>query len=103
VKKVHFAKGQTHIIEDTYVGQLGYDSSGYNSFTYVLRTGASWKNPIGSIRVICDVSGLNHANLNFIDLKPARRVGNNVEWYFSNLRPTHDIYLYWKPVKKAKR
>jgi len=95
-KSVHFAAGQTRIVVDHYFGGAGNFSTGNQFFNYILKSGASWKGPIGRGIITCDLSGLPYSP---IDFRPSGwvRHGNTAVLDFSNLKPTNDIYIAWFP------
>jgi hypothetical protein len=97
VKRVHFNRGQTRVVEDEYFGGGGYDSSGNQFIMYELDTGDSWKGPIGRGRIVVDVSGLPYGAPqmpdNFV------RHGSTFVWRFTNLHPDRadNVDIVWKP------
>lgn len=97
VKRVHFSKGQTRTIVNRYTGGEGYDSTGSHHFSYVLKTGASWRGPIGHARIICDISGLK--DLHFTSASPDgyRRSGDQLIWDLRNFEPEEDVSVSWFP------
>jgi len=94
VKRVHFRKGQTRIVVNRYRGGFGHDTSGVCWFTYVLRTGASWKGTIGYARIVCDISGMKGHTI-WADPHPHKRVGQRLIWEFRNFEPQTDIEIKW--------
>jgi hypothetical protein len=97
VKRVHFARGQTRVVVNRYTGELGFDSGGHRSFTYVLKTGASWKGSIGRARITCDVTGLKGAAPLTFRPEGGIRTGDRITWDLRDLNPNEDIDLYWLP------
>lgn len=97
VKRVHFDPGQTHVILDEYDGGLGSDGDGYVWFTYVLKTGASWKGKIGAALVTVDLGPLGEYSP--VTISPAGYVrrGSTVAWDIRNFKPRQDIQIYWVP------
>ncbi len=95
IKRVHFNRGQTRVVLNRYEGGEFVTSAGVVGFNYILRTGASWKGPIGRARILCDISGLrDDAPLHF---SPSgyRRVGDTVIWDLRNFKPKQDIEIRW--------
>lgn len=87
VKTVHFAQGQTRVVEDRYTGGGKDVSDGWHAFTYILSTGASWKGPIGYAKIVCDLSGLRKYSPVTISTKGYKRQGSTAVWEFHNLKP----------------
>jgi hypothetical protein len=95
IKRVHFDRGQTRVILNRYEGGAYVTDYGVAGFNYILRTGASWKGPIGRARIVCDLRGLhNNAPMAF---QPAgyRRIGDTVVWDLHNFKPKQDIHIEW--------
>jgi hypothetical protein len=65
------------------------------SFTYVLKTGASWKGTIGRARIVCDIAGLRARGP--LQFQPAggKIAGRKVVWEFRNFEPNKDIVVRW--------
>jgi hypothetical protein len=57
-KVVHFASGQRRRVEVRYRDGIGGVSDGSRFFTYVMRTGASWKGKIGHAKVVITARGV---------------------------------------------
>jgi len=93
VKRVRFRKGQIRIVVNRYRGGFGWDKTGMSWFTYVLRTGASWKGTIGYARIVCDISGMKDCT---VWADPHKRVGHHLIWEFRNFEPQMDIEIHWQ-------
>jgi hypothetical protein len=98
VKTVHFDAGQTHIVTDSYTGGGGNYVMGEQWFIYVLKTGASWKGPIGEAVVTCDVGNLSTFAPVVISPGGYSRKGDTVTWDLKNIKPAHDINISWFPA-----
>ena len=98
VKNVHFGAGQSRTIVDTYRGGLGASSDGSSFFEYVLKTGASWKGQIGSAVIRVDTRPMLRV-FRLGDIKPtgSKVSGGIVTWRLTNLEPTEDISIIFKP------
>lgn len=96
IKRVHFEKGQTHIITDDYDGGLG-ESNGVRMFFYVLATGASWHRPIGHGIIIIDASGITRWGRPTLSPNRFAWQGSTATWQFRNLRPNQhdDVRIEW--------
>jgi hypothetical protein len=89
---VSFPAGKDVIIQVAYTAQP-YDSGGYN-YSYVLVTGAGWKDTIGSADIIYEVPyELNETN--FISCFPNDcSVGTTkVQWHYENFDPPFNVTL----------
>src|SRR5262249_11220164 len=97
VKSVHFNKGQTRIIEDSYTGGTGGDTGGNRTLVYVLETGKSWKGTIGHATIIVDTSFLRNC-WPVSGLEKFHWSGNDLVWEASNLKPTRqsNIDISWQ-------
>lgn len=97
IKRVHFGAHQTHVIVDEYDGGGGSDTEAQFWFAYVLRTGASWKGTIGRAVVTVDLGPL--VGYSPVEIYPAGYVrrGSTVTWDLRNIKPSHDIQIYWDP------
>ena len=97
-KYVHFRKGQTRIVVDKYSGGYGGESNGQRDFAYILKTGASWKGPIGHATIICKLGATSQYMP--IQFSPSgfKRVGNTITWNLDSLKPTEDIKISWYPA-----
>jgi len=110
VKTVHFDAGQTRKVVDMYASDLGAagTSDGWTTseFTYVLRTGASWKGRIGKATINMDTS----AGAGFYDIKASPKgckvKGDKYTWVMTNFEPKQDISLVFSvkmPLVNGKR
>lgn len=107
-KTVSFAKGQRHLVRDTYTVLNGMAMTNSNAliqqFHYVMSTGASWKGPIGS--VIVDVR-FNRKTMK-TDLKAVDEATVNGGQLFSakdlKSREKGNVYYscFTKPVVRGK-
>ncbi|HEX5324927.1 MAG TPA: hypothetical protein VFW40_14160, partial [Capsulimonadaceae bacterium] len=98
VKKVHFGAHQTHVITDTYDGGGGEEAMGSQFFVYVLKSGASWKGPIGRAVISADLSSLAGYSPLLIEPAGYKIVGHKVIWDLRNFKPKDDIEVTWFPA-----
>jgi hypothetical protein len=112
---VDFPPAEDVSIEVSYTAQ-GYGYYPYESFRYILETGAGWKGTIGSgdiiVRFPYEANSKNvwvGQTTGYSDTSPALNFsGNEVRWHFENLEPTTgdniEIWLVtpslWKKVLK---
>lgn len=93
VKDVHFDRRQTRTIVEQYTSLLGGVSDGSRFFSYILRTGSSWKGTIGRAVVNLDVSAIPR----YFALSPRpqgyTRRGSTITWMLTDFEPEHDIQL----------
>ena len=110
VKSVHFEKGQTRTIVNTYVQGLGGDTSGHRFFGYTFATGATWHKNIEEIRVTYTFdpkSGLSYPfasirNDGGVEFVPTTVIGERkrkIVW--KNVEPDFNLNLgmvlgFWK-------
>jgi len=85
--------------KDVMVDVIYYqEPSGYMpfaTFTYILETGAGWKDAIGKadiiVRLPYDVTPENVLNTGYPQTTAmGQLVGNEIRWHFENLEPTHE-------------
>ncbi len=99
VKKVKFARNQTRKVTDEYFCRYGSHAQVESTtlpaqfVTYVLKTGANWKGPIGTAVITVDAT---HA-VSFMDIKPPAhsvKVGDkHWIWTAKNLEPKEDFQV----------
>jgi hypothetical protein len=102
LKDVKFGAGQTRKVRVSYTGDYGGDVSGKGNLSYVLRTGNSWKGPIGQCRVTVDWSRLKAFAPPELDIDGAsprwRQVGTKrSQAVMRNLRPEADLAVWLTP------
>ncbi len=95
VKTVRFGAGQRRRIRVLYTSELGITLGNKQRrvFGYKIQTGASWKGPIGSVRV--RVFGHYNPNRNWLEAGPQfRQTGpTSFEWSARNLEPKEELYF----------
>jgi len=95
VKTVRFGAGQRRHISVSYTSELGISLGNRNRrvFSYLIDTGASWKGPIGSVRV--RVVGHYDPNGNWLRVDPPfRQTGpTSFEWTARDLEPTQGLWF----------
>lgn len=103
VKDVRFAKGQTRKVVDEYYAKLGSEGgagSPYDKisiFDYVLKTGSTWKGPIGKAVVIVDASTMTpYCDINAGPAGYSNR-GGILTWSLVNIEPKDDIHVELLP------
>lgn len=89
---VTFPAGKDVIIQVTYTAEP-YTFGGYH-YSYVLITGAGWKDTIGSADIIFKIPYELNA-LNFISCLPkdCSVKENTVQWHYENFEPTSNVIL----------
>lgn len=104
LKKVSFAaNGRRHVVCEYDAVYPGVD---YTDAHYILRTGATWKGPIGDCRLHVDWSGLrNRAEPIFLasdapimgskSLDPVARGEKWADFRFHDLEPKFDLEMMW--------
>jgi hypothetical protein len=98
VKEVPFAKGQTRTIVNEYQGGYAWGPpwSNVTGFSYVLRTGASWKGgKIGRTKVIVDARAIAQNGPIRFSPEGAKVVNSIYTWERTNFKPEDDVYVYW--------
>lgn len=89
VKRVRFGAGQRRRVQVSYAAELGITLGNRNIrvFSYKIETGASWKGPIGSVRV--RVFGHYDPDRNWLEVdRTFQRTGpTSFEWRARNLEP----------------
>jgi hypothetical protein len=99
VKDVHFAAGQTRKVVDSYSGGMGGDVMGYRSFNYVLKTGASWKGPIGEAVIRVDVRDMLRAcRIDHIEPKGYKLADGIISWRLKEFEPKEDVSITFSPL-----
>ncbi len=95
VKSVHFARGQTRILEEKYRGgRLSMDEQ-EEEFQYILKTGASWKGLIGHARIVCNVPPVRGGGRWNARPQGFRCQGNVLIWDLFRAKPRDDIAVTW--------
>jgi hypothetical protein len=91
-KRVYFAKGQTHVVRDTYRSPAGVTvptpEGARRFFSYELWTGASWAGPIGTATIVFSAEPCD-STWSFGGASPAPTAQDGCEyrWQFSNFDP----------------
>lgn len=112
IKEVAFARGETKRIRNEYEIQLSENVLGIRWFSYILRTGASWKGRIGRATVTVDLGPVDPRTVIGLGTKPrgpeeaemrltpagATLSGRTLRWQFTNFEPTrgHDVLVAWR-------
>jgi len=95
VKRVRFGAGQRRHVRVSYTSELGITLGNKQRrvFSYKIQTGASWKGPIGSVRV--RVFGHYDPDRNWLEVGPQfRQTGpTSFEWSTRNLEPKEELYF----------
>ncbi|MBI5833536.1 MAG: DUF4424 family protein [Armatimonadetes bacterium] len=94
--RVRFGAGQTRVVMDRYRdGGLSAEDDRTRQLTYVLRSGASWRGPIGDglLRVHCDT----RQGWTYTSRPASRQVGEStLVWRFHDLEPSEDFVVRWR-------
>lgn len=91
--KVHFARGGSHVIRNSYDYKPSYTSNGFNYIRYILKTGSLWAGPIGRIDIIVR-SPIPVSWMEFVPYPEEYSRFHGVNW-----EPDRDIelgYRYWR-------
>ena len=86
-KRVHFRRGQTRTVRDTYRPYYGGTVMGDSSFYYPMHTGASWKGPIGLMEVTVRLRGFGGMTVLPPRPEPTERHGGTVIWRWHDIEP----------------
>jgi hypothetical protein len=78
VKTVHFGAGQTRRVRVSYQAWYSGDVSGRSWFTYILKTGGTWRGTIGECRITVDWTKMNRGSRPEFELRDGQ--GREVEW-----------------------
>lgn len=93
---VSFPTGKDVIIQVTYTAQP-YDSGGYH-YSYVLITGAGWKDTIGSADIIFEVPyELNETNFTSCFPKDCTIDTSKVQWHYEDFEPSFNVSVSLLP------
>ncbi len=91
VKTLRFARKQTRIVQVRYQAPTGRNVGGTRNFVCILKTGASWKGPIGSATVVADLSAIrDYQTRNYYPKNCVPR-GDTVQWHFQDFEPEENI------------
>jgi hypothetical protein len=102
VKSVPFAAGQTRTVVDQYTSGLGGVSDGTRFFSYVLRTGKSWKGRIGEAMINVDTSALP-SYYSVAPKGPAghKSRGHRITWVLRDFEPEENVTVNLQPVLRV--
>lgn len=94
---MRFGRNETKTVVNRYRAEASIDSLGSRWFRYVLKTGATWKGPIGLAEIAVDVGKVPASDLYEIQPAGFRRQGNKIRWTWKNFEPQQDIRIAWNP------
>jgi hypothetical protein len=96
---VPFKTNEKVTVRNTYDFVPTYDSMGYIFSGYVLKTGAMWKDSIGSAKVTFKLGKMKPFQIE--NLKPGgfRFVGNDLIWERKNFEPVYDLCLVYNDYR----
>lgn len=107
LKNVPFAAGQTRAVTDKYTSQLGGMSDGTQFFSYILRTGKTWRGKIGRAVIVVDVSPIvRDYVIQSISPKEYSMRGNKITWVLRDFEPKEDIFIDFdvkRPILNGKK
>jgi len=86
-KRVHFSRGQTRTVRDTFQPSYGGVVGRLKYFTYPMSTGASWKGPIGLMEVTVRLRGFGGKTIEPLDPEPTWRRGGELGWRWRDIEP----------------
>lgn len=70
--------------------------SGSEQINYVLRSGSTWKGPIGKVTVRMKFEGYNAAGLEFEEMQPSYiKKDGTIVWTAENIEPREDIEVFY--------
>ncbi|MCE5200498.1 MAG: hypothetical protein ABFD54_14035 [Armatimonadota bacterium] len=99
IKDVSFAAGQTRTIVDSYSGGMGGDVDGNRWFNYILKTGASWKGPIGKAAIKVNIKDMLHTyKIDRIEPQGYKKNDGIVSWTLTNIEPKQNISIAFSPL-----
>jgi hypothetical protein len=98
VWKMHFKKGQKRIVKNTYTFGGLHIAGGDEVLTYVLKTGALWKDKIQEADIIFDL-GLHDPGF-ATSIKPSGYLieGHKLHWVFKDFEPKDDVEIRLGPL-----
>jgi hypothetical protein len=70
--------------------------------TYILKTGAGWKNNIGEAVIILDLEGLSAENIVRTAPEPALKEKSSWTWRLKDFKPAADILIQYRVYATAK-
>jgi hypothetical protein len=87
VRRVHFGAGQTRVVRDQYVGEIGW-SLFDRVFTYTLWTGSSWLGPIGDAELVVTLDDVDLRST-YVSAYPAvaAHEGRRWRWHLMHFDP----------------
>ncbi len=98
VWKVSFKKGQTRIVGNTYTFGGFHRANGDEVLTYVLKTGALWKDKIREADIIFDLGQHDPEFASSIKPSGYLTVGHKLHWVFKDFEPKNDIEISLGPL-----
>ncbi|GEM_PF-1090219 len=113
VQEIYFQAGETKQIINTYQGKNGASAGITNDFEYILKTGATWKNAIGTLDIVVDLMDVDFTNFaNFKtkstynseygylegigaypDSYQLDKTLQQITWHLENVEPTYNLNL----------
>jgi len=87
-----FKKDQVRKVYNTYTFEGDIDGY-YQTIQYVLKTGALWKDSIGTGVIRIDIDSLDRKYISKIKPEGYSYSGNSIEWKFTELEPKEDISI----------
>lgn len=102
-----FGGGQTHTVEVRYEVATRDDAYSDPSpllnrqMTYILKTGAGWKGPIGEAVVILDLSKIPGENISRAAPEPTRKDPGSWTWRFKDFKPSADVLIQYRVYTTA--
>jgi hypothetical protein len=70
--------------------------------TYILKTGAGWKNNIGEALIILEMEGLSAENIVRAAPEPAQKEKSSWTWRLKDFKPAADILIQYRVYASAK-
>lgn len=103
-----FAAGQTRTVDVSY--KIASKDDNYTDpsalqnrqITYILKTGAGWKDAIGSATLVLQFDGLTAANLGKVSPEPTSKTDKAWTWEMKNFEPDADVLVQYHLYADAK-
>lgn len=101
---VHFKENETKTIYHSYDVSFSFDSTGYVSAGYIIRTGALWKGNIGHSKIIFDFENLPICSLEYFSPTQGYRFeGNTLVWENSDYEPSSNLSVSYNSFRYSDR
>ncbi len=89
-------------VKNTYSFHPSYDSMGSIFTGYVLKTGAMWKDKIGSAKVTFRLGGIKPYQIDHLMPGGFKFEGKNLIWERTDFEPEYDLYITYNTYRYSK-